>query len=883
MKIHSFDISKQYQNTLIWITSLFAISFLLIITLVWAAAKTIDAEDIKYTQESIQNTVERAQIQLLSQVKNYAIENEAYTQWVSLPQPNPGWIASNFSNNLYSGLSVGWAIVRDDQQHLIFSSYEGKANSLPPNFSEIEKVVLSIPALSTRLRVINDELWAFASHPIMQENSSSLVQDQHHSFIFAQRLAPLLSERIRAHTKIEDFYLWQEPIAVLHSYPIRDHRGITQAYLSWAPANPGTKLLLQLLPWVFLMLLFLGGATLWLIRRISSQGKQSLQEMEEFAETRKALSDQQNSIQKLRQRFQEQPDQHAFLKELIIEGEQLIHSEITSIWLVDEDEKYVICEASNSSMSGEQLPVSVIEYCLSQLQEKPVITFNLTLELTQQSPNNAKAILDFFADYHVQSVAMAAIYLGGTLRGVLTFGSLHYKSWSDAEKSACSALAGVIAQYAEAFQRRTVEEDFYQKTCFDDVTGLPRIAYIHKHFSSQLKSSHGYMAIFRVQGLHIINELHGLKAGNEAFQQLAEFMLKLVSSQNKGAILVRLPANRLALFSEDDRENTLQFINHLIHTVNDKSWLVNRKNYSLQLQVGLACYPEDGSDIETLQHRARLALQHVRRSMSGINFAFYSSDVHLGLKERTSAIRELKTAIDKEQFELFLQPQFDLQGQVAGAEALIRWNHPAKGLLTPYHFIDLAEETELILPIGDWVLHKACSLLETLPISLSVNISVLQLKQDNFVDQLEALMKRYHVPPQKLILEVVESLLIEQEIKNKLVKIRALGVQLSLDDFGTGYSSLSYLHDLKFDELKVDRSFIQTLDAQDDAPLVRTIIAMAHTLNMRVVVEGVETEKQLEFVRQQEAELTQGFLLARPEPWDHFIARMNIPMLSIKS
>ncbi|MFG1489960.1 bifunctional diguanylate cyclase/phosphodiesterase, partial [Oceanospirillum sp. HFRX-1_2] len=439
-----------------------------------------------------------------------------------------------------------------------------------------------------------------------------------------------------------------------------------------------------------------------------------------------------------------------------------------------------------------------------------------------------------------------------------------------------------VAQFGEAFQRQSVEEDLYQQTHFDDITGLPRLAFVTEEYPDLFRRNQGFLVVLRVQGLHIINEFHGFDSGNDIFRQFAQCLMRELESWSPEGLLIRLPANRLGLFIEGEQDRVTDFLEYLTTKLESKHWQVQRKSYGLKLQMGLARYPEDGQDPETLQHRAKLALQHVR-STPGLSYAIYSHDVSTGLKARNEAISELEQAVLNEEFELFFQPQFNCDRELVSAEALVRWRHPDRGLLSPAHFIELAEETELILPLGRWILDRACQLLQCHPIRLSVNISVLQMKQKNFVEEIANLLQRYQFSPDQLTLEVVESLLMDQEVKGKLSQIRELGVEISLDDFGTGYSSLSYLQDLPVDELKVDQSFIQALEHHEDAPLVRTIIAMAHTLNMRVVVEGVETDKQFDFVSAQHAELIQGFLLAKPEPWDHFVGRLKQPVAKLEN
>jgi EAL domain-containing protein (putative c-di-GMP-specific phosphodiesterase class I) len=243
---------------------------------------------------------------------------------------------------------------------------------------------------------------------------------------------------------------------------------------------------------------------------------------------------------------------------------------------------------------------------------------------------------------------------------------------------------------------------------------------------------------------------------------------------------------------------------------------------------------------------------------------------------------ELQIAIEQDQFELYYQPQFDLRGRVIGAEALIRWFHPQRGLVMPGNFIELAEETGLILPIGQWVLRRACEQLSAWAhqpgcgdFRLAVNISQLQFRQAGFVSQVLGLIDRFGIDPRLLELEITESMLVKDlpDIVQKMSAIRERGVTFSLDDFGTGYSSLNHLKRLPLTQLKIDQSFVRdVLKDANDASIVRTVIALGHNLGLDVIAEGVETQEQHDFLATCGCEFFQGYLFSRPLPIAEFNA-----------
>jgi len=259
--------------------------------------------------------------------------------------------------------------------------------------------------------------------------------------------------------------------------------------------------------------------------------------------------------------------------------------------------------------------------------------------------------------------------------------------------------------------------------------------------------------------------------------------------------------------------------------------------------------------------------------------------VQAALEARAQLESELRQALPQGQFELHYQAQVDAAGRVVGAEALLRWRHPTRGLVTPARFIPFAEDSGLIVPIGYWVVETACAHLaawaerpETRDLYLSVNVSARQFRQPDFVSQLKDLLERSRIDPRRLKLELTESLVVDNsaEAIAKMNAVKALGVGFAMDDFGTGYSSLAYLKRLPLDQLKIDQSFVRDLATNpSDAVIVQTIIGMALNLGLDVVAEGVETEEQRDFLLRHGCTGFQGFLFGRPVPVAEFEASLG--------
>ncbi|NHZ94643.1 EAL domain-containing protein [Massilia sp. CCM 8734] len=294
--------------------------------------------------------------------------------------------------------------------------------------------------------------------------------------------------------------------------------------------------------------------------------------------------------------------------------------------------------------------------------------------------------------------------------------------------------------------------------------------------------------------------------------------------------------------------------------------------------VGIAMYPFDGLDVPTLVKRADSAMYRAKKTNTG--FQFYEASMEQAISEHVRLESDLRRALERNELEVFYQPQARLDNQrIIGMEALVRWKHPTRGMVPPVEFIPLAEETGLINPLGQFVLRTACAQLKAWidqglpPMRVAVNLSVRQLLQKNFADTVEAVLIESSLPPDLLELEITESTLMEhaQDTLKALHRLRGLGVRLSIDDFGTGYSSLSYLKRFPVDIIKIDRSFVADVphDA-DDAAIIAGIIALAHSLRLEVVAEGVETQAQLDYLRAQHCDLLQGWYLAPAMPADQF-------------
>jgi diguanylate cyclase (GGDEF)-like protein len=308
-----------------------------------------------------------------------------------------------------------------------------------------------------------------------------------------------------------------------------------------------------------------------------------------------------------------------------------------------------------------------------------------------------------------------------------------------------------------------------------------------------------------------------------------------------------------------------------------KPFIVDGIEFTLPVSIGISLFPKDSKDAETLIGYSEIALYQAK-TQGGNRIQFYEALMNAAALERLELERHLRYALEQRQLELHYQPQVSLRtGAIIGAEALIRWRHPERGLVSPAKFIPVAEASGLIIPIGDWVLAQACAQAQAWrnaglqPLRISVNVSAHQFNEGKLVQKVSAALKQTGLGPEWLKLEITESLLM-QEVEHSIAIMKdltGLGVHLAIDDFGTGYSSLSYLKQFPISELKIDQAFVRELSEQsEDAAIVRTIIALCQNLRLSVIAEGVETEEQACFLRQTGCDEMQGYYFSRPLPAD---------------
>lgn len=432
-------------------------------------------------------------------------------------------------------------------------------------------------------------------------------------------------------------------------------------------------------------------------------------------------------------------------------------------------------------------------------------------------------------------------------------------------------------------RRRQAEERLRHMAFHDDLTDLPNRALLIDRLNQALLSAqrndfYGGLIFLDLDDFKNVNDALGHPVGDMLIRQVAqrlvdEFRVEDTVSRFGGDEFIILLPNLGKTLKEAEWRVQLQA--EKICASFARPYLLDEQNLTVKPSIGITLFPDQNSSVDDLLKQADTAM-YKSKSDGGDRFSFYQAEMQDKANKRLSIEKELREALSRNEFKLFYQPQCDATGRVIGVEALLRWNHPVRRLVSPDDFIFIAEASGLIIPIGEWVLTRACSDLSVLnqksasgKLRMSVNVSARQFKQDDFVERVKAIMHETGIDPHSLTLEVTESIMIGDiaETTDKLLALQKLGVEFSIDDFGTGYSSLQYLQQMPFKEIKIDRSFV--IDIEKDkgkASIVTTILSMASNLNMRVVSEGVETEQQFEFLKRNGCDVYQGFYFSRPLP-----------------
>lgn len=532
----------------------------------------------------------------------------------------------------------------------------------------------------------------------------------------------------------------------------------------------------------------------------------------------------------------------------------------------------------------------------SQMLQKQGIDNLLRIVHTQDAGKMRKAAMHCLKNGVPFNMDYRCVHADGSEHVIHTQGSPVYD-----EHDAIVQINGLVQDITEF---RRIEDQVRLLSHYDGLTGLANRTTFKEILTQGVSYCDRYSsklaALFiSIDKFNRINEVYGPEVGDIILRQFTERLEHTVRASDfisvstdinyADATISRLGGNEFTVLTNHIRDSCdmVKIVTRIIQNTR-QPYIVGGHEMFLTVSIGICVYPGDGFDVDSFIQNGEFAMRHAREQ-GGNHYEFFSKSLSVEVFKKLALESSLRKAMDRNELLLHYQPKFDVtQGCMVGMEALIRWKHPELGLVPPFEFIPLAEESGLIIPIGEWVIQEACRQNRAwqteglTPIPVAVNVSSVQFAQKDFAAKVVAILESTGLPPSCLELEMTESILMSNvsNTMHTLKQLKSMGIKISVDDFGTGYSSLSYLSKFPIDELKVDRSFVMNVpDNRNDAAIAAAIIALARSLGLQVVAEGVETREQSDFLVSHGCAVIQGYLYSRPVPASQIPSLVTLPSI----
>lgn len=556
-------------------------------------------------------------------------------------------------------------------------------------------------------------------------------------------------------------------------------------------------------------------------------------------------------------------------KILIIEDDAFIRGNIFEIL---EDEGYQVITAPNGLEGVRSAETDLPDLILCDVMMPELDGFGVLTRLRQRPET---AVIPFI--YITAKVDKA------NLRRGMTLGADDYLTKPFTRKELLEAVNTRLAKQANTSQYydrllNDLEKKLYNLLYIDSVTQLPNYLSLQEYFDRAVDRVNSFAGKFPIlcikfDRVDLIRTTYGESFVNKLLQLIVNQIKTCLMPDD---LLLRLMGDRfiVILLNSFQHLQVTEIIQSILQYLAEPL-KIEEETFHLTASIGIAYYPDDGITANMLSKKAEVAASHAQQK-SNHSFAFFKPELINISSENFLLEQQLRKALERAELQLYYQPQVNLRdGQIISVEALIRWLHPETGLISPGRFMPIAEETDLIIPIGEWVLHTACSQtkhwqnLENSTLKIAVNLSPRQFNQPDLVQRFQQIIEKTKLKPEFLELEITESCVIQdpQAAIFSLNRLKELGINIAIDDFGTGYSSLAYLKQFPFDTLKIDQCFIRGMnDESKDAEIVKAIIQMAHSLNLKVIAEGIEKQEELDLLNQYQCDVIQGYIFSKPLP-----------------
>lgn len=512
------------------------------------------------------------------------------------------------------------------------------------------------------------------------------------------------------------------------------------------------------------------------------------------------------------------------------------------------------------------VPLSLIKYTIRTEEMVLIQSANELDNFVDQDPYLLRVM--------PQSVLILPVFYQGSIQSIL------YLENANASHTFSSEHLNVLQILASQSAISLENARLYHKATHDPLTGLANRNLLYQMFNSALDASRRFNKMIAILFIDLdyfkkINDTLGHDVGDKLLIFIAEQLKKNLRDTD---IAARLGGDEfIVMMSEVTSINQVQYVaQRFLEKLSNPVYLLGHE-VRASASVGISLYPMDGSDIHELTKQADIALYHAKAA-GRCNYQFYSPTLNDYIRQENAREIELREAIEQEQLLLYYQPVYDKTGKkISYFEALIRWNHQKEGILSAQEIIPLAEKCNLIIPIGEWVIRKACDhinhwiSLGIKPCPIAINISAAQFKDQYFSKMIEDILLETHVAPEYIELELTESIFIKNfhVVKQEIVNLKKQGITITIDDFGAHYSSFAYLKHFSFDKIKIDQMFIEDLlNTEQDKILINAMISMGHHLNLTVIAEGVEQEAQMHVLKQVGIDGLQGYFLGYPQPFE---------------
>lgn len=571
-----------------------------------------------------------------------------------------------------------------------------------------------------------------------------------------------------------------------------------------------------------------------------------------------------NKLESAKQQLQEQLEEQNKIKEALIRSK----------------ERYkLVVDGSNHGLwdmdlkSGEHFYSDRCIEMLGYTRDEVTVLFKSWKELVHPEDKNRifktvkdylnKKIPEYNVEYRLRNKQDEYIWVSSTGAAI----------WDENNKPI--RIAGSQTNIQE---KKRAEEEIYKTAYYDELTGLPNRTMLLQQLSSEITSAKLTdlkiaLLFMDLDNFKDINDTLGHNNGDELLKVIGGLFYKFT---NKNITAARFGGDEFVLLIRNiEGKNAIVGLCNEVVEEFKKPISINNREFHISISIGAAIYPEDGQDEYTLLKNADIAMYNAKEQ-TGNKFILFDDKMNLRMLEKLDLENGLRNALKNNEFIIYYQPQVNISSnKIVGLEALIRWNHPTQGLIPPFRFIPIAEETGLIIEIGEWVLRKACEQFviwennKLAPQRMAVNISAKQFEQSDFIDIVEKIMVETKMDPKFLELEITESIAMKNlDYTIKVInELKKHNIKTSLDDFGTGFSSLNYLMRLPINTLKIDKSFLDNIKLNSNEELIaKTIIKLAKKMKLDVVAEGVETTEQLNFLKKQKCNTVQGYLFSKPIP-----------------